>query len=147
MRVSSKTRVILIKKTHVKTYRGREYPRFWLSSAGVFMALVEGASSQDLLDKTIKAYPNDEVLQCCLEMAPFTGIEGFRVGLSAILSKGKLEESDAIAIMLVQSQKDLSTQQSKQFFEILKKHPEQYEKLKKQIEQLTEFVDKMEKLI
>jgi len=111
------------------------------------MALVEGASSQDLLDKTIKAYPNDEVLQCCLEMAPFTGIEGFRVGLSAILSKGKLEESDAIAIMLVQSQKDLSTQQSKQFFEILKKHPEQYEKLKKQIEQLTEFVDKMEKLI
>jgi len=72
---------------------------------------------------------------------------GFRVGLSAILSKGKLEESDAIAIMLVQSQKDLSTERSKQFLEILNKHPEQYEKLKKQIEQLTKFLDKMEKLI
>lgn len=72
-------------------------------------------------------------------MAPFTGVEGYRVGLSAVLAKGKLEESDAIAIMLLQSQKDLTTQQFKQLFEILKKHPEQYEKLKKQIEQLTEF--------
>jgi hypothetical protein len=111
------------------------------------VAFVERASSQDLLDKTIKAYPDDEVLQCCLEMAPFTGTEGFRLGFSAILSKGRFEETDAFAIMLVQSQKDLTTQQFKQLFEVLKKHPEQYEKLKKQIEQLTEFLDKMEKLI
>jgi hypothetical protein len=111
------------------------------------MALVEGASSQDLLDKAIKAYPNDKVLQCCLEMAPFTGVESYRVGLSAILAKGKLEESDAMSMMLIQTEKDLSTQQFEQFLEVLKKHPEQYEKLKKQIEQLTEFLDKTEKLI
>ena len=49
--------------------------------------------------------------------------------------------------MLVQSQKDLTTQQFKQLFEILKKHPEQYEKFKKQIGQLIEFLSKMEKLI
>lgn len=80
-------------------------------------------------------------------MAPFTGVEGYRVGLSAVLAKGKLEESDAIAIMLLQSQKDLTIQQFKQLFEILKKHPEQYEKFKKQIGQLIEFLNKMEKSI
>jgi len=137
----------LIKKTDVKTYRGREYPRFWLSSAGVFMALVEGASPQDLLVKTVKAYPNDKVLQCCLEIAPFTGIEAFKAGLSAILAKGKLEQSDAITIILTQSEKDLSIKQFKQFIQILKKHPEEYETLKKQIGQLTEFLDKIEEMI
>jgi len=49
--------------------------------------------------------------------------------------------------MLVQSQKDLTTQQFKQLFEILKKHPEQYEKFKKQIGQLIEFLSKVEKSI
>ena len=137
----------LIKKADVKTYCGREYPRFWLSSAGVFIALVEGASAQDLLAKTIKTYPNDNVLQCCLEIAPFTGIEGYRIALSTILSKGKLEQSDAITIMLTQMEKDLSIKQFKQFLEILKKYPEEYEKLKQQIEQLTEFLSKMEKSI
>jgi hypothetical protein len=137
----------LIKKADVKTYCGREYPRFWLSSAGVFVALVEGASAQDLLERTIKAYPNEKVLQCCLELAPFTGIDGYRVVLSAILSRGKFEQSDAITMMLTQMEKDLSIKQLKQLLEVLKKYPGQYEKLKKQIEQLNEFLDKMEKMI
>lgn len=101
----------------------------------------------DLLEKTIKAYPDEKVLQCCLELAPFTGIEGYRVALSAILSKGKFEESDATTMMLTQMEKDLSIKQFKQFLEILKRYPEEYEKLKNQVEQLTEFLDKMKKLI
>jgi hypothetical protein len=137
----------LIKKTDVKTYRGREYPRFWLSSAGVFVALVEGASAQDLLEKTIKAYPNDKVLQCCLELAPFTGIEGYRVALSAILSKGKFEQSDATIMMLTQMEKDLSIKQFKQFLEVLKRYPKEYEKMKKQVEQFNESLDKIEEMI
>jgi hypothetical protein len=136
-----------IKKTDVKTYRGREYPRFWLSSAGVFVALVEGASAQDLLEKTIKAYPNDKVLQCCLELAPFTGIEGYRVALSAILSKGKFEQSDATTMMLTQMEKDLSIKQFKQFLEVLKRYPEEYEKMKKQVEQFNKSLDKIKEMI
>jgi hypothetical protein len=137
----------LIKKTDVKTYRGRKYPRFWLSSAGVFVALVEGASPKDLLDRTIKAYPNDKVLQCCLELAPYTGVEGYRVALSAILSKGKFEESDATTMVITQMEGDMSGKQFKQFLEILKRYPEQYERIKKHVEQLTELLDKMEKMI
>jgi hypothetical protein len=136
-----------IRKTDVKTYRGREYPRFWLSSAGVFVALVEGASAQDLLEKTIRAYPNDKVLQCCLELAPFTGIEGYRVALSAILSKGRFEESDATNMMLAQMEKDLSIKQFKQFLEVLKRYPEEYGKMKKQVEQFNESLDKIEEMI
>jgi len=137
----------VIQKTHAKTHQGREYPRFWLSNAGVFIALVEGASAQHLLAKSLQTYPNDKALQCCLELAPFTGIEAYRVALSAILSKGKLEPSDAATMMFTLANKDLSNTQFKQFRQILKRYPQQYEKLEKQIKQLTEFLNKMEKMI
>ncbi len=111
------------------------------------MALLEGAPSQDLLDKTLEAYPDDEVLQCALEMAPFTGVEGYRIGLSAVLAKGRLEESDAATIMMTQMEKDLSPEQVNQVLELLKKHPAQYKELDKQIEQLTKLMHRMKKLI
>ena len=133
----------LVKKIDVKNYRGNNYPRFWLSVGGVLIALLEGASSQDLLEKTAKVYPNDEVLQLVLEMAPFTGVEGYRIGLSAILAKGKLEESDAITIIMTQMEKDLSAEQFNQVLELLKKHPAQYKELTKQIDQLTKLLQKM----
>ena len=50
-------------------------------------------------------------------------------------------------MMLTQMEKDLSIKQFKQLLEVLKKYPGQYEKLKKQIGQLTEFLSKMEKSI
>jgi len=50
-------------------------------------------------------------------------------------------------MMLVQMEKDLSTKQFRRFFELLKKHPEQYKKLKEQIGLLTVFLAKMEKMI
>jgi hypothetical protein len=136
----------LVQKTDVKTYRGREYDLYWLSSAGVFVALVEGADAHDLLQRTIKAYPNDRVLQYCLQIAPFTGTDGYRIALSAILSKGKLEPSD-LTMMLTQKGKALSLEQFKQFQEIQGKFPEQREKQKKHIKQLIELLEKMEEMI
>jgi hypothetical protein len=50
-------------------------------------------------------------------------------------------------MMLTQTEKDLSIKQFKEFLEILKKYPKEYEKLKQQIEQLTEFLSIMEKSI
>jgi len=137
----------VIQKTDFKIHQGREYPRFWLSNAGVFIALVEGTSSQHLLTKCLQIYPSDKALQYCLELAPFTGTEAYKVALSAILSKGKLEPSDAATMMFTLANKDLSNTQFKQFRQILKRYPQQYEQLKKQIKQLTEFLNKMEKMI
>jgi len=134
----------MIKEVTSKEWRGNEYPCFWLTDLGIFTALVEGADIQDLLEKTIKTYPNNKILQCCLKIAPFTGIEGYRIALSAILNKGKLEQSDLTTIMLTQMQKDSSIEQFKQSLGILKKDlPEVYEKIDKQIKQYADFLKKI----
>jgi hypothetical protein len=129
----------------LKPYRGHEYPLFWLTDLGVFTALVEGADTQDLLEKTIKTYPNNKILQCCLAIAPFIDIEFYRIALSAILNKGKLEQSDLINMVVTQVQKDSSIDQFKQFLGILKKYlpPEEYKKLDNQIKQYADLLKKI----
>jgi hypothetical protein len=133
----------MTKEVTIKPYRGNEYPRFWLTHLGTFTALVEGADTQDLLEKTIEIYPNNKILQCCLKIAPFTGVEGYRIALSTILTKGKLEQSDLTKIMLTQMQKDPSIDQIKQSLEMLKECPEVYEEIHKQIKQYTDLLKKI----
>jgi len=130
----------MTKGVKFRTYRGNKYPLYWLTDLGVFTSLVEGADTQDLLEKTIEIYPNNKILQCCLKIAPFTGIEGYRIALSTILSKGKLEQSDLTKIMLTQMQKDPSIDQIKQSLEMLKEFPEVYEKVHKQIKQYADLL-------
>lgn len=132
----------LINKVDVKTHHNIEYPRFWLSPLGIYTALVEGANPQHLREKTVKTYPDDKNLQLFLEMAPFTGIEVYRIALSAILSKGKLEQSDMTTIILTLAQRNQSTEQSNQFLRVLRGHPEEYEKVTRQIKQLAELLEK-----
>ena len=135
----------MTKEVALKKYRGNEYPCFWLTDLGVFTALVEGADTQDLLEKTIKTYPNNKILQCCLAIAPFIDIEFYGIALSAILNKGKLEQSDLTTLMVTQAQKDSSIEQVKQFLGILKKYlpPEEYKKLDKQIKQYADLLKKI----
>jgi hypothetical protein len=123
----------IIKKTDVKTYRNREYPRYWLTQAGVFIALVEGAESQNLLQRTIKTYPDDKTLQCAIEISPLMGLEGFRIALSAIQDKGKLDDSDTSRMLFAGMQREMSLEQFKELFRILKKYPSEYERAKKQM--------------
>jgi len=135
----------MTKEVTLKKYRGNEYPCFWLTHLGVFTALVEGANTQDLLEKTIKTYPNDKILQCCLAIAHFIDIEFYRIALSAILNKGKLEQSDLTTMMVIQMQKNPSIEQFKQFLGILKKYlpPEEYKKLDKQVKQYADLLKKI----
>jgi len=137
----------LIKKTNVKIYRNREYPRFWLTQGGIFVALVEGADADDLLQRTAKAYPNEKTLQCCLELSPLLGLEGFRIGLSAIQDKGKLDDSDMTKILYAYAQKDMSTQRLKGLIEILRKYPKEYEGTKKRINQANKLLTELESMI
>ena len=137
----------LIKKTGAKIYRNREYPRFWLTQGGIFVALVEGADADDLLQRTAKAYPNEKTLQCCLELSPLLGLEGFRIGLSAIQDKGKLDDSDMTKILYAHAQKDMSTQRLKGLIEILRKYPKEYEGTKKRINQANKLLTELESMI
>lgn len=137
----------LIKKTDLKIYRNRKYPQFWLTQAGIFVALVEGADAPNLLQRTVKIYPNNKTLQCCLELSPLLGLEGFKIGLSAIQHKGKLDDSDMMNILLAHAQKDVSIQQFKGLIGILKKYPKEYEGTKKHLSQINKVLTKLASLI
>jgi len=137
----------LVKKTDVKIYRNREYPRYWLTQAGVFVALVEGANPHNLLERTIKTYPDDKTLQCVLEISPVVGLEGFRIALSAVQDKGKLDDSDTMRMLLAGAQKDVSIQQFKELLTIIKKYPNEYERTKKRIGAMSTLLAKLVSLI
>lgn len=95
----------------VKSYRGREYPRFWVSPTGVLLALFEGVSPESLLEKSLEIYPEDTNLQPILEVSPILGTEAFKFAFQVILAKGKLEQSDIPMIIFTQAQKDLDISQ------------------------------------
>ena len=137
----------LTKKTDLKIYRNREYPRFWLTQAGIFVALVEGADATNLLQTTLKRYPNDKTLQCCLELSPLLGLEGFKIALSAIQDKGKLDDSDKMKIILAHAQKDVSVKQFRKLIEILKRYPKEYYRTKIHLSQINKVLTKLESLI
>jgi len=136
----------LIKKTDLKIYRNRKYPRFWLTQGGIFVALVEGANAANLLQRTIKTYPNDKTLQCCLELSPLLGLKGFKIALSAIQDKGKLDDSDKINIIFAHAKKDVSIRQFKGLIGILRKYPKEYEGTKKLLSQINKALTKLEAL-
>lgn len=137
----------LIKKTELKIYRNREYPRFWLTQAGIFVALVEGADAANLLQRTIKTYPNDKTLQCCLELSPLLGLKGFKTALLAIQDKGKLDGSDKMDIIFAVAQKDVSVKQFRELIKILKRYPKQYYRTKKNLSEINKHLTKLASLI
>lgn len=136
----------LIKKIDTKTYRARHYPRFWLTVEGVLIAVLEGFPPSSLLDKVSTIYPENKNLQYSLAMAPFINKEVFRVGLSALKSKGKLEPTDIAKIMLTQMETDTSAKTIKEAIQILKKYPEEYRRLKKQFSEMRMNLEKIEKM-
>ncbi len=133
----------VIKETEKKNYNMREYPRYWLTQAGVIVALVEGANAQKLLERTAKTYPEDKVLQCILEISPLTGLEGLRIALSAIQDKGKLDNSDMTRILIAGAQRDVSIQRFTEFMKVLKKYPREYERTKEQISRVNAILAKL----
>ena len=133
----------LVKQTEIKTYRTIEYPRYWLTQSGIFVALVEGADTQNLLAQTVKTYPDEKTLQGIVEISPLTGLEGLRIALSATQDKGKLDNSDMARMLLAGAQRDVSIQQFKVLIRILKKYPQDYERTKKRIGQVSTLLSKL----
>jgi hypothetical protein len=137
----------IISKINVKTYRGKEYPCFWLTTAGVFIALVEGANPKTVLTKTLEIYPENKFLQCVIEVSPILGTDMYDIALSAFLNKQKLEQSDISAMLATQLLKDRSMEQIKELIAIMKKYPQQFENLKERKERVLENLKKLESLI
>jgi hypothetical protein len=137
----------LVQAVDSKTYRGREYPQFWLSSTGVLLTLFEGESPENLLEKTLRIYPEDVYLQAILEVAPILGTEAFEVAFQIVLAKGKIESTDLPMIILTQMQKDIDIAQFEPLMKILKKHPDQLEATKSYTKVLIEKLAKLDFLL
>jgi hypothetical protein len=137
----------LIKKVDTKAYRARYYPRFWLTMEGVLVAMLEGVPASSLVDRVRTIYPENKILQYTLAMAPFINKEVFRVGISALKSKGKLEPTDMAKIMLTQMETDTSAKTIKEALQILKMYPQEHRRLKKQFSEMRVNLEKIEKMI
>jgi|SRR3989304_5441459 len=136
----------MIKKVSSKTYRGREYPCFWITEGGVFVALCEGVNPTVLLEKSVKVYPENRVLHCLLEISPILGIAGFKTLYLAVLGRGKVEENDIAILVATQMQHKLTIEEGKEIVEIVRKYPEQYEQFRENMKQLHKNMRKFDLL-
>lgn len=137
----------IIKKSGMKEYRNQEYPLFWLTEEGVILALIEGASPIELLTTTKQVYPENQVLQFGLEMAPHLDVEIFRYALTTVRTKGKLEPADIVYIMITPMQTDTTMEKFIQALEAYRKYPKQYKQFKQKIAEMQENFNKLVKEI
>ena len=137
----------IITKIDTKKYRGNEYPRFWLTTAGIFIALIESVNPKALLTKTLEIYPENKVLQCIVEISTILGTDIYEIAYSTILNKQKIEPNDISIMLATQMQKDLSLKQIKELITIMKKYPEQFGNFKEKTEKIFENLKKVELLL
>jgi hypothetical protein len=126
----------LIQMVGSKNYQGQEYPRYWLSPDGAFIALCEGAEQKSVMKRTLKIYPEKKDTHYLLETVSILGTEAFSYGYLTIKSKGRLEQSD-IATMIV-NQVQISPEQLIQFGKMLTNYPEQKQKFDNLITEMSE---------
>jgi hypothetical protein len=136
-----------IRKGKMTEWRGRKFPLYWLTEEGVILALTEGASPTDLLTITKQVYPENQVLQFGLEMAPHFDLRIFKIALTALRTKGKLEPADLISIMITQVQTDAPMKTFIQALKTLRKHPKEYKQFKQNITQIQENFNKLTEIV
>jgi len=115
----------LVESITSKHYRGRQYPCFWVTELGLYLALCEGIKSESLLKTTLEIYPDNKNLQFLIEAVPILGKNAFDVLHLAVSNKGVIEQRQLISIF--DNQKELTPKQRTQFIRVLKKYPELYQ--------------------
>jgi len=128
-------------------YRGRNYPVYWLTTAGVFIALVEGANQKNLLNKALQIYAENKLVQCIIELSTVIGTDTYKIAYSAVLNSKKLEKNDLYQMVGTLLAKDLSLDQLKELILIMNKYPEQFGNLKEQVKKMQENLKKVEQFI
>ena len=124
----------LIRKTDVKRYRGREYPRFWLTDEGMIMAMLEGVNPAILLDETKKLFPDRKMVHCFLELVPYMNQIVLRLAYSSVKGGGKLEFKDMATIIISQAGIPMEVENLEKFVAVFRKYPEEYQKLRRLIQ-------------
>jgi len=130
----------LIKHTKSKDWRGRQFPCFWLTELGIFLALHEGAKQEVLLKTTREIYPENKDLHFLIEAVPILGKHALDVLYLAVLNRGVINQTDLIAIFAAQLQNKLNPKQITQFIEVLKKYPELHQQTRKNLRELSNLL-------
>jgi hypothetical protein len=137
----------IIRKGEAKNYNGREFPLYWVTEEGAFLALTEGASPTDLLTTAKQVYPNNQRFQFGLGMAQHVNPKIFEIALTALRTKGKLEPAELASIMITQMQTNASMRAFTEALETYRKYPTEYEQFKQRISQIQENFNKLKEII
>jgi hypothetical protein len=132
----------IIVETNKRKYINDDSSDYWLTPAGVFVALVHGANAKTVFNRTVEVYPDNQMLQCFIELTTIIRTDIYQVGYQAILKKGKLEKTDVSQMLGTGLLKDLSLEEVLEAFALMKKYPEQFDGFK---EQMSEIIEKMKK--
>ena len=137
----------LVKEASVKNYRGREYPRFWLTDDGALVALAEGTDFDRLFELTKQIYPKNKILACYLEVvSKMNLLDTIRVGYSALKRKGELDPLDLMNMILTGTKKKTTDQQLQEIVDVIKTYPKEYVSFKKRLDQILESLDKLKEI-
>ena len=136
----------LIAPVDQKVYRGREYPRYWVTENGILLALSERVNPEILLKKTQEIYPEKKDLQFLIEMIPILGETAYDMTYLSVITNGKVDQSDLIRMFTLQDK--LSLKLIKKYNSILKKYPKRYKQqvdfvkqVSKNVQELLEMYD------
>ena len=114
----------MIKAVGVKTYQGKEFPRYWLGEDGTFVAMLEGAKVDTVVKKAKEIYPDEKEFHYFLDATSILGTEAFEIAFKALLTKGKVEADDVAAMLVNQVLKGISPEALGKFFVLLQLYPE-----------------------
>ena len=146
--IKSLTKKGLIQEVGTKHRRGQNYPKHWLTEEGIFVALIEGANPETLLNKTRKIFPKNEALLCYLDIAPKFNPKIFEIAYSAVKTKGKLEPIDVATMLFTQMQTEATIETLRELMEILrKKYPKLYNSTKENIEKISQTLNQLKETI
>ena len=126
----------LIEPIRQKFYRGRIFPRFWLTERGVILALSKKTNPEILLRKTQEIYPENRNLQFLIETIPLLGENAYHMLYLSVVTNGEIKERDLIPIFAMQ--RKLSKEENKKFKSILKRYPERYNQTKDAIKRASQ---------
>ena len=79
--------------------------------------------------------------------SPKLSLDVFKVGQSAIISKGKIGVIDLAKMLFYGVQTDFTIETYSEILEIFKKYPKIYELMKEKIERMSNVLDKLKEIV
>ena len=123
-------------------YRGREFPKFWLSDKGVAFSLLNGKNA-NTIERIALSIRKDETLETYFELRNLSPKIAHIID-KAILLRGKIEPEELVKLLIPEI---ASTEKAdfEKFFNAIKKSGKYREILDNYVGHLKKFINELEK--